>query len=274
MTIGTWLTVAQQQLETAGIATARLDTLVLLEDCLGRDRALLLAHPEAELTAEQERVLQQQLVRRETHEPLAYIRGKSEFYGRQFYVDNRVLEPRPESETIIDILKPLITPDADGAIIDVGTGSGALAVTAALELPEDSALHVMAVDIDPGCLEVAMRNAQTLGADVALLQSDLLTQIPADEHIFALLCNLPYVPDNFQINTAAGHEPRLALFGGPDGLDYYRTLCAQAQARGTKKPRYILTEALPPQHEVLAAIAHDYGYRLTQADGFIQLFES
>src|SRR4051812_18952492 len=94
-------------LRDAGIGTARLDAMVLLEDCLSKDRAHLLAHPELELTAEQEKLLDAQIKRRLAHEPLAYIRGKTEFYGRDFLINKYVLEPRPESETIIDLLKKL-----------------------------------------------------------------------------------------------------------------------------------------------------------------------
>jgi release factor glutamine methyltransferase len=274
MTIENWLQSAQKQLEAAGVATARLDTLVLLEDCLGRDRALLLAHPDTELTGEQISTLGEQLARRATHEPLAYIRGRTEFYGRQFTVDNRVLEPRPETETMIDLLKQTADSRGIGRIIDIGTGSGAIIITAALEL-ENTSYDFEGVDIDQGCLEVARRNAASLAADVAFRSSNLLeAYLQSDLPIFALLCNLPYVPDNFQINTAAGHEPHIAIFGGPDGLDLYRTLFAQSQQLGSKKPRYILTEALPPQHYTLADVARSHGYRLGTTDGFIQRFVS
>src|SRR4051812_18199612 len=111
MTTQEWLRSAEDLLGAAEVNTARLDALVLLEDCLGRGRALLLAHPETELTDEQSVVLDGQLQRRARHEPLAYIRGRTEFYGREFYVDSRVLEPRPESETIIELLKGLMLPD-------------------------------------------------------------------------------------------------------------------------------------------------------------------
>jgi release factor glutamine methyltransferase len=126
MTISIWLSYAKNKLETAGIPTARLDSQLLLADILGHDHSWLLAHPETIVTEETRAALEKQLDERCKHVPLAYIRGKTEFYGREFYVDKRVLEPRPESETMIDILKKLPGAAKKMEIIDVGTGSGAL----------------------------------------------------------------------------------------------------------------------------------------------------
>lgn len=275
MDIGQWLTEASERLNNAGIGTARLDALVLLEDLLGRDRAHLLAHPEIELTAEQLSTLNEHISQRARHVPLAYIRGKTEFYGRMFVVNEYVLEPRPESETMIDMLKGLPA-DAHMTIVDVGTGSGALAITAKLELPEQP---VIAIDIDARCLELARQNARLLKADITLLQGDLLAPLALfastaldTPQEYVLLCNLPYIPDDFHINQAAMHEPRLAIFGGSDGLDLYRKLFVQLDTL-QHKPAYILTESLPPQHETLAEIAQAHEYRQTRHDDFIQLFE-
>jgi release factor glutamine methyltransferase len=262
MTTGEWLTGSQKKLYTADISTARLDILVLLEDCLQIGRAQLLAHPEQVLTDGQQYTLDTQVKRRAQHEPLAYIRGKTEFYGRNFFVDQRVLEPRPESETIIELLKTLQLPDKP-LIVDVGAGSGALAITAKLELPN---AVVTAIDIDLGCLDVAQQNAASYDVQIAFLQCNLLEKY--DQKADVLLCNLPYVPDDFPVNAAALHEPWLALFGGPDGLDLYRRLFAEL----TFKPTFILTESLPKQQVDLAHIAQTRGYTLVKTDDFIQLF--
>ena len=268
MTTATFLQTASRQLTQAGIATARLDTLVLLEDALNTNRTQLLAHPEIELTDEQLAKLERQIEQRAQHIPLAYLRGKTEFYGREFIVNSDVLEPRPESETMIDQLlqlqkrQPLISPK----VCDVGCGSGALGITAALEL---GLPNVTLLDIDSKALEVAKQNADTHNQKVELIQNNLFNNYNADFDI--LLCNLPYVPDNFEINTAALHEPRLAIFGGPDGLDVYRELFAQIEKLGTK-PRYILTEAMPPQHDELAEIAFTHAYKEYSRDDFIQVF--
>src|ERR1035438_5314404 len=156
--ISEWLELATDQLQQAGIATARLDSIVLLEDIVKQDRSWLLAHPEHILPSTDLRKLERRLAQRKRHEPLAYIRGKTEFYGREFGINHKVLEPRPESETIIDICKQLSLPK-NTTIVDIGTGSGALAITVKLELPQT---NVIATDFDPSCLRVASKNAQKL----------------------------------------------------------------------------------------------------------------
>src|SRR5260221_14788444 len=108
MLVNDWLAKATHKLELAGIGTARLDALVLLEDVTGRDRAWLLAHPEAKISANEAAKLEKLLNQRAKHLPLAYVRGKTEFYGREFVITPAVLEPRPESETMIDLLLQLV----------------------------------------------------------------------------------------------------------------------------------------------------------------------
>lgn len=261
MLINYWLKAASTRLQAAGIQTARLDSIVLLEDVLRHDRAWILAHDDTEVTREQSEQLEALLSRRETHEPLAYIRGSVEFYGRQFTVTPNVLVPRPESESLIDIAKILGATKA----LDVGTGSGCLGITLKLERPD---IAVMLSDIDPAALAVALRNAQRLGADVTALQSDLLGSTIGKFDL--LVANLPYVPDDHPVNQAATHEPRLALFSGQDGLDHYRRLWHQCVAA---QPRWVVTESMPQQHADMARIAERAGFALTRADGYAQLFE-
>jgi release factor glutamine methyltransferase len=268
MTISSWLKQTQAELETAGIGTARLDCLVLLEDELGKDRAWLLSHSEHVLSEAQLHALNTKIVQRATHTPLAYIRGKTEFYGREFLVSPAVLEPRPESETMLDLLLDLpAARTRKWRVADVGTGSGALGITAKLELPNAS---VDLLEIDEPAIEIAKKNVIKFTASISVILSDLLQSAPQAYDI--LLCNLPYVPDDFHINTAASHEPKIAIFGGPDGQDIYRRLFDQI-AKLSKRPLYVLTESLPPQHEQLAAIAQTAGYKLTKTADFIQLFE-
>jgi len=265
MKISEWLTGSQIALKRAGISTARLDCLVLLEDETGKSRAWLLAYPEHSLQSQELENLNSKITQRVMHVPLAYIRGKAEFYGREFTVTAHTLVPRPETETIIDLLKQL-DPPAETRLLDVGTGSGCIAITAALELRN---VQVSACDIDKSCLAIATTNATKLGAHVTFLESNLLEHT---QQCDILLANLPYVPDNFQINTAATHEPPHALFGGEDGLDLYRKLFKQLEA-SDPYPSHILVESLPMQHEVLAGIAKAAGFALRKTDDFIQLFE-
>jgi release factor glutamine methyltransferase len=267
MIVKDWLRQAAKKLERAGIGTPRLDALVLLEDVAGRDRAWLLAHPDHKISTTNQAKLTKLLNRRAGHEPLAYLRKKTEFYGRGFIITPSVLEPRPESETMIDRLKKLPNLPKQPKIADVGAGSGALGITAKLELPS---AQVELLEIDPAALEVAKMNVDKYTMDIRVAQSDLLQQSERSRDI--LLCNLPYVPDNHKVNEAAAQEPRLAIFGGPDGLEVYRQLFSQVK-KLQKQPLFILTESLPPQHPALAGIARQAGYTLARTDDFIQVFQ-
>lgn len=269
-TIASWLKYASNHLSQYGDNTARLDALVLLEDVLSKDRSWLLAHPELKITSPKLKKLNVFITRRLNHEPLAYIRNKTEFYGRNLYIDNRVLEPRPESEAMIDMLKELELP-VRPTIIDIGTGSGALAITAKIEMPSS---YVIASDIDKNCLSVARKNINNYKLDIKTYRGSLLSALPLDGiigHDTILLCNLPYVPDNFRLNQAALNEPKLAIFGGKDGLDIYRQLFIQCVELNFK-PEFILTESMPPQHNKLKSITLSGGYNLLKSDDFIQVF--
>ena len=275
MTVNDWLVGASNKLEAAGIGTARLDSLVLLEDVTKKDRAHLLAHPEMALQIASLKKLDALVERRTKHEPLAFIRGKTEFYGREFIINQDVLEPRPESETMIDLLKTLLqhkTPHSKVQpwnIVDVGTGSGALAITAKLELPGS---EVIATDIDPKCLVIAQKNAKKHEVNIKFLQGNLLQPISANSYqLTAIIANMPYVPDNYKINQAAAMEPQQAIFGGADGLDLYRQLFDQLNS-GNIRTQFVLTESLPTQHLVLEDIAKKVGFKLQKSEDFIQVF--
>lgn len=267
MRIDTWLRQAQAQLEGRDITTARLDALVLLEDALGVDRAKLLAELDMEIPAETENVLSKQLSRRADHEPLAYVRGKSEFYGREFVVSPAVLVPRPESETMIEMLLNRTDLPAKPRIADVGTGSGALGITAKLELPQAA---VDLLDSQEDALEVAHTNVIKLTTGISLFKTDLLYKSSAEYDV--LLCNLPYVPEDYEINPAARHEPAVALFAGPDGLDLYRKLLKQLD-NVRNRPLLILCESLPEQHDELKQLFETHGYTEDAEDDFIQVFK-
>jgi len=270
MKVNEYLNTSSAELQAAGIATARLDCLVLMEDVLNTNRTQILAHPDREFTEVEKQKLDTMIHGRSQHIPLAYIRGKTEFYGREFSLNEHVLEPRPESETMINMLKSAQT-DSSRTIIDIGTGSGALAITAALECKD---AIVLATDIDPHCLKLAKANTARLSANVTYFEGDLLEALPATirRQPATLLCNLPYVPDNFQINRAATHEPRLAIFGGVDGLDLFGRLFDQL-LQNFPGETLVLCESLPPQHSQLAAIAKAAGFQSVAEHDFIQLFQ-
>ena len=267
MTLGRLLKTSGHKLKLAGISSARLDTLILLEDMMHKDRAWILANSEHEMSDALARRLERKLERRARHVPLAYIRGFTEFYGRRFRVNRHVLEPRPESETMIELLKSLRLP-AKPAIADIGTGNGAIGITTALEFPNSI---VDLYDISAGCVAVAKHNVHLHELHLHVRKMNLLSRPlrPYD----VILANMPYVPEHWQINEAALHEPKIAIFGGKDGLDVYRKLFAQLH-RFTWQPKYVLTEALPPQHDNLANIANQKGFKLLKSDDFIQVFVS
>ena len=271
MQIDTWLKESIHTLNQAQIETARLDCLVLLSDEIGKDKSWVLAHPEYELQIEHLNFLSTKITQRAQHTPLAYIRGKSEFYGRDYVVNTDVLVPRPESEDMIDILRQIADYQQPPTIYDIGTGSGALASTAKLELPKST---VFATDIDPACLRVAKNNAERLEAHVTFLQGDLLEpvrKLKVTSLSLIILANLPYVPTNYPVNHAATQEPKHALYSGTDGLDHYRSLFTGLKGLPTP-PEYLITESLLDQHEALAKIAKKHSYTPTMSSGLVQLF--
>lgn len=267
MTISVFLEQSQHKLAEVGIGSARLDSLILLEDLLERDRAWLLAHPEFKLSSQQQRKLHRQLDRRAEHVPLAYIRGFAEFYSRRFKVSPRVLQPRPESETMIDQLKKLDLP-ARPAIADVGTGSGCLGITAALEI---AGARVDLYDIDSSALAVAKHNSAMYELKLDTRKRNLLNR-PLRRYD-AILANLPYLPDNWNIDRSILAEPRIAFLGGKDGLDLYRNLFAQLQKLAWPK-LYILCEAMPPQQAALIQAGTSHGFTKIAKQDFIVVFGS
>ncbi len=262
---------AAKKLQQAGVGSARLDTLILLEDELKKDRAHLLAHPELELSAAQIKKINKQIKRRAAQEPLAYIRGFSEFYGRRFRVNKHVLEPRPESETMVELLLNLVKSNRQKVkswqIADVGTGSGALGITAALELHNSS---VDLYDIDASALAVAKHNCELHELHLKTIKRDLLRN--SHKAYDVILANLPYIPNHWQLHESVKAEPRLAIFGGKDGLDVYRRLFEQL-THFNWRPKYILTESLPPQHEELIKIAKSAGFKLLKKQDLTQVFQ-
>lgn len=247
MTVDHWLQQTTSAFVGVGITTARLDAQVLLSDALQKNKAWLLAHGDHILNERTLAVLQIQIVRRAAREPLAYIRGHAEFYGRDFTVTPNVLIPRPETEALIDYLKAL-HPKQSQRLLDVGTGSGALAITAALETP----LMVDACDVSPAALKIAKQNTQAFKARVHFFDSDLLQNAKGQYHF--ILANLPYVDQTWERSPETAHEPALALFAKHNGLALIEKLIKQAPAH-LVPGGYLLLEADPRQHAAIANIA-------------------
>lgn len=260
MTLGEALADARARLRAAGLDEAPLEAEVLVMAAAGISRAALYASlREAPPPGFQGR-LDSTLARRGDREPLAYILGRREFYGLDFEVNAAVLIPRQETEALVDLVVALAKKHFGGKamIVDVGTGSGAIAVSAALALPKS---RVIATDISREALAVAASNAERLGAGERLefRFGDLLdaTPLTAEEAGVAIVAaNLPYVTDEEMERLApeVRREPRLALSGGADGLDPARRLLAKV-AGMVVPPRFVALELGEGQIEGLLGAA-------------------
>ncbi len=216
----------------AASSTPRLDAEILLGYVLGWSRSRLLAELTLELAHADDGAFQALVARRMEQEPVAYIIGQREFYGLDLLVDPRVLIPRPETELLIDLALSLAARLANHArpvrIIDVGTGSGAIAIALAIRLPD---ARIYATDISPDALDVAAVNAARhhVDAQITLLHGDLLTPLP--EPVDLIISNPPYTILADIDADVRRFQPHLALDGGRSGLNAYQRLLAQAPSR-------------------------------------------
>lgn len=248
--------------------TPQLDAEILLAHVLGRagsSDAFLLTHRDDVLSAEQEKKFAACIARRWSGVPVAYITGRKEFYGRDFFVDERVLVPRPETELLVDAVKKYFVQQSKKSsgvdsphILDIGTGSGCIAATLALELQH---ANVVATDISSDALVVARQNAETLGAQIEFYESDVFANLPATLHhsFDCIVSNPPYVDMqtvdmHSPLSSALAHEPQHALTPGND-------------APNTQIIESILHDAaiwLKPHAALCIEIGHDQGEITTQ----------
>ncbi|MEI6378607.1 MAG: peptide chain release factor N(5)-glutamine methyltransferase [Candidatus Falkowbacteria bacterium] len=231
-----------QKLSTVSSAAA-LEAEVLLAQALDKTRAFVLAHPEHQLSPAEANRFARLLKRRLKGEPLAYVLGHQEFYGLDFLVNKNVLVPRPETELLVEemLTEPM---DDSTAIIDLGTGSGAIIISLAKNIKAD--VKFIAIDLSIKALNIALKNSklQKINKRIKFLQGDLLQPALNDPKIrnylqnskiqkLKIAANLPYIPSAYldKLDTPdtipLKFEPRLALDGGPDGLDLYRHLAKQ-----------------------------------------------
>ena len=245
-------------LEAKGNPTARLDAELLIGSVLGLDRLQLYLHHDRPLTAAELDAIRPLLRRRADLEPVAYILGEVGFHRLVLKADARALMPRPETETLVEVA--LAALPRDGALLDVGTGSGAIAVAVKHERPD---ARVTALDLSADALALAAENAALIGVEIELLESDLAAAVAA-RSFDVVAANLPYVPDD-DPRTEPGvlrHEPHLALWGGADGLDLVRRLVPQAAA------------LLPPGGTLVLEVSDEQAGRareLLEAGGFAQV---
>lgn len=211
------------------------------------------------------------VARRASGEPLAYIFGFKEFYGRKFKVSPEVLIPRPETEGLIELVRGLDLSEKP-KFLEIGTGSGCIAVTLAAEFPR---AKVVATDVSEGVLEMARENNAVLGTGVEFCRGDLLEDLPDDVGGFdVLVANLPYVDEDWEWldKRTLDFEPGLALYAEDGGLALYKKLILQMKARGKGFAKYMVFEADPCQHEALIQFAGEQGFSLVRVEGFGMVF--
>ncbi|MBP7018314.1 peptide chain release factor N(5)-glutamine methyltransferase, partial [Candidatus Saccharibacteria bacterium] len=265
--LGKLLQANTKRLAKAGIDSARLDTLILLEKTLDKDRSWILAsQDEYELSKTQSERLESLVNRRLKQEPLAYITGICGFYGLELIVDESTLIPRPETETIISqVIK--LAPNF-GTIHDVGTGSGAIAIAIKHERKD---LIISASDISQAALDIAQKNVSKYSLDdIRLFKTNLMNGI--NDKFDIITANLPYIPENRDLSsTPVAFEPSNALYSGKDGLDHYRELFPEIGSR-LKSGGYLIIEAEPDQHRALITLAEQNGLSLKETIGLVLSF--
>ena len=240
----------------ADLPTARRDAELLLLRITNRDRAFLLTHPDTELTPAQQSSYEQWLARRALHEPIQYIIGEQEFYGLTLRVTPDVLIPRPETEHLVEALLQRVPHDQPLRIADIGTGSGAIAIALAHNLPNAS---ITALDNSAPALAIARENAARHGVAnrIRFLESDLLAAV-SGETFDVIVSNPPYVPDTEILEPQVRNfEPHSALYAGPSGLETYQRLIPQAR-QSLKPGGWLLLEIGHGQRDALADLLKDW----------------
>ena len=255
MIISEWLKIAAKSLKTANIPSARLDAELILANTLRKNRTYLHAHLDEEIDPRRFDIANARLDLRLDRVPIAYILGYKEFYGRRFTVSPSVLIPRPESEDLISLFLELTAGEiAEKVLIDVGTGSGCLGITAKLER---SNLSVILSDVSKPALNIAEKNADALNADVHIQQQSLLNgQLKPVDYIFA---NLPYVDKSWDVSPELQYEPEIALFAEDEGLKLILQLISQVP-RCLTSEGLLFIEADPQQHNRIIDEAMKNGF--------------
>lgn len=270
-TYNSWLLEATKLLVHADIPSARLDAELILAHTIRKPRTYLHANGYLPLDSRREDIANARIELRLDHTPVAYIIGHKEFYGRRFKTTPAALIPRPESETMIEMLATTIPKNlsllpSQLQLIDVGTGTGCLGITAKLQWPE---INVTLTDISTHALNLARENALELHADVTFLKSDLLRGYPAKTDI--ILANLPYVDREWQVSPDTHAEPDLALYAPDHGLALIRQLLDQARIL-LNPSGHIFIESDTRQQSDIITIATQVGFSHQATDGFITHF--
>ena len=242
MQVQDWLKTASDELADSLIPSARLDAEIILAHTLNKPRTWLHAHTDEEIDPRKLDIANARLQLRLERVPIAYIVGHKDFYGRRFMVTPATLIPRPESEALIELLKKYMPKNAKH-LVDVGTGSGCLGITAKLEYP---ALDVSLLDTSKQALLVAEKNCLAHDVSAHMVSSDLLAKYPFKADI--VIANLPYVDTSWDVSPETNAEPPEALYADDNGLALILKLIDQIPFH-TAENTLVLLEADPRQHQ-------------------------
>lgn len=266
MTVNDWLKETTKLFIDANIDSPKLDALLLLEYQLSLSKEDIVAYPDIKLNKIDINQLNKIRTKRIDRVPLAYILGEKEFYGRVFLVDQNVLIPRPETESVIELAKEA-TVDVDcPAILDIGTGSGCIGITLALEIPDS---NVTLTDISSAALKTAEKNAKKLDAKVEFIKSNLLKNISKKFNL--ITANLPYVDRSWPTSEELKYEPKTALFAGEGGLKIINSLITKA-TDNLIHGGHLIVEADPVQHKSIINNARQYGLKKVTIQDYAILF--
>ncbi len=265
MTIGHVLKNSSQTLEKAGISSHRLDTLVLLEYASNRSREHLLANPNSDLDKKIVTEFNFFIAQRAQRVPLVHLINQREFYGLMFMITPDVLTPRVETEQMVEWAIQYAFKNSD--LIDIGTGSGAIALSIAHHRPD---LSITATEISPTAMTLAKKNAAQLKLNTKFIQSDLFDDISGK--FSTIVTNLPYLKNDAELMPEVRREPAVALFGGNDGLELYRRFFHQL-GNHLAPNGYVFIESDPWQQPELIHEAAQAGLALTEQGYFILGFQ-
>ena len=272
-TIESWLKKTAQKLRNAKIESSQLDAELILANVLKVERTFLHANPQKKLSKNIIFHANNFLNKRLKRIPLAYIFREKEFFGRTFFVNENVLVPRPETETLIEITQKILQPN--DVVLDIGTGSGIIPVNLKAECGEK--VEVFASDISLQALAVANLNAKKLlNQEIPLFESNLLEKIPSDtlSKITIITANLPYVNRDwvdFEKDNELHHEPQIALYARKNGLELIFKLLFQAQ--DLPRLRKIVLEADPCQFKEIEKYANSCGFLKSKSENYTIVFE-
>ena len=260
-----WLSYATKKLNAAKINSSSLDAVIILSFCLGVTKIEVLSNPQKVLTEKELRHAENLLDKRLLNYPIAYITKSIEFYNHSFYVDSRVLIPRPESESFINLLKAVNIADLK-YLTDLGCGSGVLGISAKLQFPH---LKIELLDKSKSALNVADINLIKFGLKSHSKLSNLLSS--SNNKFDIIIANLPYVPQKMVVSRAVLFEPKMAVFAENDGLYFYNKMLKQLNDIN-HRPKYILVECLSQQVSTLTKLLNKLHYKQIRSEGLVHMF--